>query len=101
MSRARARSAYLRLLPYADAVVTVAPRSSDGLLEATIAKGRGCKPRYMLWAPIRHFHTVVVIAVVVLYMMYGPPAEQQCVVSMYLARAFVVVALVMANGALN
>ena len=92
---------YLRLLPYADAVVTVAPRSSDGLLEATIAKGRGCKPRYMLWAPIRHFHTVVVIAVVVLYMMYGPPAEQQCVVSMYLARAFVVVALVMANGALN
>ena len=85
----------------ADAVVTVAPRSSDGLLEATIAKGRGCKPRYMLWAPIRHFHTVVVIAVVVLYMMYGPPAEQQCVVSMYLARAFVVVALVMANGALN
>ena len=53
------------------------------------------------WPSAADGHTVVVIAVVVLYMMYGPPAEQQCVVSMYLARAFVVVALVMANGALN
>ena len=92
---------YLRLLPFADAVVTVAPRSSDGLLEATIAKGRGRKPTWMLWFPIRNFHTIIIIAMCALYMMHGPPAEQQCVVSMYLARAFVVVALVMANGALN
>ena len=76
-------------------------RSSDGLLEATIAKGRGRKPSWMLWFPIRNFHTIIIIAMCALYMMHGPPAEQQCVVSMYLARAFVVVALIMANGALN
>ena len=55
----------------------------------------------MLWFPIRNFHTIIIIAMCALYMMHGPPAEQQCVVSMYLARAFVVVALIMANGALN
>ena len=36
---------YWRLPPFADAVVTVAPRESDGLLVARIAKGRARKPR--------------------------------------------------------
>ena len=67
---------YWRLPPFADAVVTVAPRESDGLLVARIAKGRARKPRCMLWAPVRHWHTIAVAALGVAYALYGWPRSR-------------------------
>ena len=91
---------YWRLPPFADAVVTVAPREEDGLLVARIAKGRAYKPKCMLWAPVRHWHTIVVIALGVAYGLFGWPKSSDCDVAPWLSRVLLIVLAVMINGAL-
>ncbi len=96
---------YWRLPPFADAVVTVAPRESDGLLVARIAKGRARKPRCMLWAPVRHWHTIAVAALGVAYALYGWPRSRSndsshCEAAAWLSRLLLIMLAVMINGAL-
>ena len=90
---------YWRLPPFADAVVTVAPREEDGLLVARIAKGRAYKPR-MLWAPVRHWHTIAVIALGVAYGLFGWLKSSDCDVAPWLSRVLLIVLAAMINGAL-
>ena len=90
---------YRNLLPFADAVVTCAP-DADGRLVATIAKGEARKPGCMLVAPVRHFHSILIVAIAVAYLLYGWPRWQDCEVGVVGARVFLVLLLVVANGAL-
>ena len=90
---------YSDLLPFADAVVTCAEDAS-GKLVASIEKGQARRPGYMLVSPIRHFHSLVVAAIVVVYLLYGWPAPQDCEVGVYGTRIFLMYLLIVINGAL-
>ena len=54
----------------------------------------------MLVSPIRHFHSLVVAAIVVVYLLYGWPAPQDCAVGAYGTRLFLMYLLIVVNGAL-
>ena len=54
----------------------------------------------MLWAPVRHWHTIVVIALGVAYGLFGWPKSSDCDVAPWLSRVLLIVLAVMINGAL-
>ena len=91
---------YWDLEPLADAVVTVS-RTANGELRASASAGRKWRPVWMRMPPFRHFHTTMITACNVAWIIYGYPREDDARLSAILARLLLTGAVVLVNAVLN
>ena len=86
--------------PFADALVTVS-RSASGELRASVSAGRKRRPVWMRRPSFRHFHTTMITAGNIAWIMYGYPRKENAELSAYIARVLLTGAVVLVNAVLN